>query len=329
MKINFLGDIYLQRPVAITKGLNIDHAVLNLEAPFSCCGTPAKNKINLNMDQAVFFETFCDVKISAVNLANNHIMDFGDEAFAETIKILDQNNIKYFGAGTKKNNFNNPVIIDENTALFGYACRSVNGVYGNETETGAAPFEFESVLKDIGDYKGKYRIVLNIHWGKDYHSFPKPEDIEKAHKLIDAGAEVIIGHHPHITQSVEVYRGKYIFYSIGNCLFDDLNLRSFYNGSEFTKEYRSRWKKRNRISISVGFDTDSGKVSHRYLIYRGKILEPYSGAWKKFKNSIILNRTGFKLYQVYLKKKFNVEHFFENPRLPSIKKIFKFLGVKK
>jgi hypothetical protein len=329
MKIDFLGDIFIKKKAGLSPDLKLENIVLNLEAPFSISKTPAKNKINLNMDPTVFFDTFANKNIIAANLSNNHIMDYGEEAFNNTLNILKSKDIKFFGAGKPENNYNNPAVVEDKTAFFGYTCRSVNGIYGGYENAGSAPFELESVLNDIEKFKGRYKLIINIHWGKDYHSFPRPEDVKIAHNLIDSGAELIIGHHPHVTQSVEVYKGKHIFYSIGNCIFDDLDQQAFFNGSEFTRTYKSRWKKRNRISIKAGYDTLSSKIDYNYLLYKNRELELYNGVFIRFKNKIILKEKVFKFYQMYLKRKFNIEHFFQDPKFPPFKKILKFLGVKR
>ena len=211
MKVNFLGDIYLTDSVNLDQLGDADNFILSLEAPFTDQGIPKKNKVNLFMNGEYLFKTFASKKILAVNLSNNHIMDYGEEGLEYTLNVLKNKNIPYFGVGTTRNNFANPIIIGNKIALFGYTCRSTNGVFGDEHSNGAAPLDEELVLKDITKYKNNYFVILNLHWGKEHFSFPKPEDVEKARRFIDSGANLIVGNHPHKLQSSEVYKDRKIY----------------------------------------------------------------------------------------------------------------------
>ena len=104
MNINFLGDVYLDKSYSVK--ISLEHYIFNLEYPLSIAGIPALSKINLGQSRSYIEGTFNKMPV-AVNLANNHIMDYGEAAFDYTIKYLEDKNIKYFGAGTKANNYNN------------------------------------------------------------------------------------------------------------------------------------------------------------------------------------------------------------------------------
>lgn len=107
----FLGDVFLDK--IYKTEIKLNNFVFNLEYPLSKKGKPAKNKINLGSNEPNIIETFRKLP-KAVNLANNHIMDFGELGYEKTIEYLEKNKIKYFGAGILKNNFNNPCILIEN-----------------------------------------------------------------------------------------------------------------------------------------------------------------------------------------------------------------------
>lgn len=122
MRLSFLGDAYIDKPYKVD--IELDRFVFNMESLLSTSGIPAKEKIILSADKSYILETFGKLPL-AVNLASNHIMDYGEEAFAETLEYLDKHNIKYFGAGNEENNYNNLSIIDFNDkkiALFGNSC---------------------------------------------------------------------------------------------------------------------------------------------------------------------------------------------------------------
>lgn len=308
MKINFLGDIYLTSKVEIDKSLNLNNIILNLEAPFTNNGDPVKGKINLFMDPADFLATFKNNKILAVGLANNHIMDYGERAFEDTLSILKENNISFFGAGNKSNNFNNPVIIYEKVAVFGYSCKTTNAVFGDKSSNGSALFDLEAVIREIKNYKDKYYVIVSIHWGQEYYSFPKPTDVEKAQKLIDAGVDLIIGHHPHNLQSYEIYKDKYIFYSLGNGIFHDDIVDSKYDGENFTRKNKMKFNKSNRISIKVEFDAETKKITKQFLRYNSKKLFGHTSIYLDHRIKMILKDKSYKLYGFYKNKMLAVNY---------------------
>jgi len=321
----FLGDVVLDKPYRID--FTMDDFVFNLEYPLSCEGIPAKNKINLCQDQCYFKETFGRYPL-AVNLANNHIMDYGEDAFDKTIEFLETHGIKYFGAGNKKNNFNNPCIVkynNKNIALFGYSCVSTHAVFGSDTTKGSAMIKDEAIINEITFYKTKVdKIILNFHWGDEDTHYPKPSDVRRARKFIDIGADLIIGHHAHVIQSVEVYKGKYIFYGLGNFLFQYYDTPSQYNGQNFEAIHSSKNEKSNNRTLLVEV-TDEFKI--RYIT-----AEYIEGCLQKKKIRIpkwIPNTDReYILYRKYWEKKRMLTLFLKNPRIPTLKQIRLFLGLK-
>ena len=146
------------------------------------------------------------------NLANNHFSDQGIVGIEETRDNLDLLGIDYSGCRDKKVNFDCSIkeleIADKKIAMLGLSM-----VYGK--------FDIESAKDIIKDASvSNDFVVINIHWGQEYkHQFNKTQQ-SIAYQLIDAGASVIVGHHPHIVQGVEIYKNKPIFYSLGNFIFD-------------------------------------------------------------------------------------------------------------
>lgn len=319
MTINFIGDIYLKNKVTISKELKLDSIILNLEAPFSNIGTPAKNKINLFMDEANFFDTFAGHNILAVNLSNNHIMDYGEVAFDYTLDVLKRNNIPFFGAGNQKNNYNNPLIIEDKIALFGYTCPSAHPVFGDENNNGAALFEIDQVINEIKQYTGKYYVVVSLHWGQEYFSFPKPDDVAKARRLIDLGADLIIGHHPHNIQSYEIYKNKHIFYSIGNGIFHDNIVNSMYNGTLFMSKHKMKYSKLNRISILVKLDTETKLINNKFIIYNSTEIKEINCRYLNLRTKLLLKGYNYKLYSVlklqYFRFRYHLNRIFDRIKL--------------
>lgn len=145
------------------------------------------------------------------NLANNHFADQGEQGIIETRQNLDSLGMAYSGCKDKKVGDCSVKIINVGGLRIGMAGFSM--VYGTFNESEAA-----ELIKKLASTTDK--IIVNIHWGVEYkHKFNTTQQ-RVAHGLIDAGADIIIGHHPHVVEGMEVYRGKPIFYSLGNFIFD-------------------------------------------------------------------------------------------------------------
>jgi len=323
--MKFLGDVFLDKAYKVD--IDLDDFIFNLEYPLSISGEPAKNKINLGADKPNILETFGKLP-KAVNLANNHIMDYGEEGYSKTINYLEQNNIGYFGAGNTKNNFNNPLVLnfnDKRVALFGYSCASTHAVFGNERLNGSALLEKKLIIKDIENYKHNVDlIVINLHWGDEEIKYPKANDIDIAHSLIDAGADLIVGHHAHVIQSIEKYKGKYIFYGIGNFIFPDFNVPSSYNGKKFLNRSSKKQLASNKEAIVVDVNKNLD-ISFETAIFKN--------------NTVIYNKISIpkwlpdtqKKYELYKKiwtKKRMLGIFLRNPRIPSFNQIKLLLSIK-
>jgi len=154
--------------------------------------------------------------ITHLNVANNHSFDFGIEGFNQTRNNITKSQIQVLGA----RQYNQPIIICKNNigcAIFSSCLLKT----GNSEIYDTPVYE---LVKEIENYKSKNKgntIIVNLHWGIEKQLQVTDQQINDAHKLIDAGADIIIGHHPHVVQSIERYKGKLIFYSIGNFLFDN------------------------------------------------------------------------------------------------------------
>ncbi|HIP47599.1 MAG TPA: CapA family protein [Lutibacter sp.] len=322
--MTFLGDVYLDKKYDIDFPIN--DIVFNLEFPISKEGVPARNKVNLKSETPYILDTFNSIP-KAVCLANNHIMDYGVEAFDDTLQYLNSESINYFGAGIRNDNYNNPAILkieNKSIAVLGYACPSthpseLNGI-------GASELIIENVLQDITNIRKNVDfMVLQFHWGEEEIPFPKYSDVEIAHKCIDAGADLIIGHHAHVVQSYEEYNGKYIFYGIGNFIFPDLYVDSMHNGEEFTSTYVKKQNKENRESIVVTLD-DRLKVDFFTIEFKDGIV-------KKKKISIptwipVSEQSFYK--RLSNQKKINMlKKFIRNPKVPNINHFKRLLGLKK
>lgn len=161
----------------------------------------------------------------AVSLANNHTGDFGDEAFLEQIDLL-KDKLPTCGGGKDLAAARVPVILEKNglrIAVLGYNEFKPRSFAATETSPGVAWSIDEQVIEDIGLARTKYRADLVIpfmHWGYEYEPGANKRQSELSRRMIDAGADVVIGAHPHVTQGYDIYKGKLILYSLGNFVFD-------------------------------------------------------------------------------------------------------------
>lgn len=158
----------------------------------------------------------------ALALANNHSGDFGREAFAEMLGLLKQSQLGQFGAGHNLSEAHTPLIIERKglrIALLGYSEFMPRSFEADYNAPGVAWSEDEQVVADIKKARSFYKadvVIPVMHWGWENELTSTPRQRQLAHLMIDAGADAVIGGHPHVTQEIEPYHGKPIIYSVGN-----------------------------------------------------------------------------------------------------------------
>lgn len=204
----------------------VNYRMVNLETPI-CQSTHEmkKNKSYVFKGEKDDLQLLKKLNIDLVFLGNNHIMDYGEVGMEETMQALDDYNIHYSGAGIDLKESLEPVSFIIKRSNFHII--SVNTIgYGNQyakwNTPGVAPFQLNKLIP-IGRKKKKEILMLSIHWGIEYNPEPEKYQRNRAHKLIQSGYKVIIGHHPHIPQGVEKYKDGIIFYSLGNFIFGSMN----------------------------------------------------------------------------------------------------------
>ncbi|NOQ68444.1 hypothetical protein GQ568_03305 [Patescibacteria group bacterium] len=163
---------------------------------------------------------------NVLSLANNHIMNFGKEGLESTIKILDENNILHIGAGMSEEEIYKPVIKDikgTKFAFLGFTYNFDQRKSSNGEIYGMANMSIAKMEENVKKTKFKNDIVIvSMHAGTEYKISSSSFQENFARRAIDAGADLIIGHHPHVVQNVEKYKQGYIIYSLGNFVFDQM-----------------------------------------------------------------------------------------------------------
>jgi poly-gamma-glutamate synthesis protein (capsule biosynthesis protein) len=200
-----------------------------------------------------------DINIKIACLANNHVFDNLDSGFKKTKLLLEKLKIKSIGA-SMDNSYSSPLIVggkdDIKIAFLNYVNYDTNPSTPPDTKIKVNVFGKNSLLSKIKELRDRVNhVVVLLHWGGRVENgfYPDWHQPKIARELINAGADLIIGHHSHTFQPFEKYKGKYIFYSLGNFCFDDI----YMNGELYCK--LSPRQKESAI-INVDFYKDGYKV---------------------------------------------------------------------
>jgi len=162
----------------------------------------------------------------ALGLANNHSGDYGPQAFSEMLSLLKQHRIPYFGGGANLAEAHKPLLIERKglrIALLAYNEFMPRSFEADADKPGVAWSEDEQVRLDIVEARrrdGADLVIPFMHWGWENERQASARQAQLARLMIDAGADAVVGGHPHVTQNIEHYRGKPIIYSLGNFVFD-------------------------------------------------------------------------------------------------------------
>lgn len=204
----------------------VDLTVINEEFPFSVRGEQAKDKqFTFRVDPS-YVKIFQEMGVDMVTLANNHVLDYGDDALMDTLETLEQAEILYAGAGEQREQAMQLQVKEVNGVRIGMlaASRVIPEVSWNIENHQPGVFctydpslllEKVRAAKNSCDY-----LFVYIHWGVERNTEPEEYQKNLARQYIDAGADAVIGSHPHVLQGIEFYQGNPIFYSLGNFIFN-------------------------------------------------------------------------------------------------------------
>jgi hypothetical protein len=179
---------------------------------------------------------------SVVTLANNHAFDCFQPGYENLRGLLKELGLPYFGAGMNLDEAAAPAILEANglrVAFLG-AVDQRSGPYqfATPSQWGVAPLDIDRLTRQIGELRSHVdHVVVSLHWGEERFLIPSPGQIEQAHALVDAGASLVLGHHPHVLQGLEIRRGAPIAYSLGNFIADEVY---------FTNGDAVRWNRTGR-----------------------------------------------------------------------------------
>jgi len=322
MKITFLGDIALNNNYIELYRTNInpfigvenilksnDYVIGNLECMLE--GEQGENELK-KPRLTTKRETLNYLKYMHLNvacLAHNHVYDHLEDGFRKTISFLKQNEIMYLGAGLTKGEVSRPIILEKDGLKIGilnYVTRDTNPNLPQNAGVLLNTFEIEKCKNDINIIKSEVNhVVLSLHWGGRVEGglYPDWDQPKLARHLIDVGADIIIGHHSHTFQPYEIYKGKYIFYSLGNFCFSD-----YY----FDGQFYPLSKRRNLTGlIHVNFYKTGYYINNYFYRNKGDHFQEKKNYPIKFHNWI---------YKLLIKKKpfWNIYFFYLKNILPAI-----------
>ena len=232
-----VGDIFLntrtggQDPFASVKNVFREADVLfgNLEVPLTDVDSPGIEQAVLIKGSPEAIPYLKDARFSVLNVAHNHIRDFGVKGAIDTIRHLEKNNIPHIGAGRSIAECFKEVVVevDGRTVAFVGFYAYGEGLSSNGFHVaGISP---QLVRHRIAELKEAHdHVVVSFHWGRENVFYPAPEQQEFARLCIDDGASVVIGHHPHYLHGVEKYNRGLIFYSLGNFNFWQFGMETGY-----------------------------------------------------------------------------------------------------
>ena len=262
-----IGDCFLKNKLSLCNPFihvkdilnDSDVRVLNLETVLTDTDIPIGKKwihIKTNPSSVTFLK---EINVDVVNLAHNHIKDYGKVGFNDTLKYLTESGISYIGVGNTISSATKHVSIHKNglkIAIIGFyqyeKSEPDNDIYiasiGREDFLNVEDNNIPTIqkLKKTHDI-----VIVSLHWGYEHIIHPSPGQIKYAHVLIDNGADLIIGHHPHCVQGFERYKNGLIAYSLGNFNF-------------WQPDIKPKWI--NRLSLILQVELTKEGVSNFDLI---------------------------------------------------------------
>lgn len=268
----FGGDVMLGRDVELWQNQGItplaaiqdvlagaEISVVNLESPFTHSLQSVEKEIVLKAKTSRV-DVLQSAGVDVALLANNHQFDYGLEGHQDTVDVLNRAGIAHTGAGLNVEQATTPVVVEaegHTVALLAFSRWDTETVPAADTSLpGQAFFGHPSTRVRIGQARASADlVVVSLHFGREYEPVAAEEQKRFAQQAIEFGADVVIGHHPHVSQPVEIYHGRPIFYSLGNLVFDQ-------DGPE-----------QNR-SFLVGLDISAEQLAftlHTYTITQGEV----------------------------------------------------------
>lgn len=258
--IGFVGDVY-PGPGGFTFGdevlgrlREVDLLVANLEGPLTAGTKPAVEKRSHLRSAPETIELLKEMGVGVVSLANNHMFDFGKAGFAETTALLDDAGIAWVGAGDDLASARRPLVLEADGLRFGilaYSSPAIETMCAGTASPGCAPLEWDVMEPDVKELAERVDVpIVLLHWGLTGYRLPTPEHKRLGDRLLDAGARLVVGSHPHVAQGMVLRADRAIAFSLGDFAFYPATA-----SGRRINQYRSR-----QTGTILTFEVEPGRV---------------------------------------------------------------------
>lgn len=251
---NFTGD-YSQLFIKVKSQLqNYDLLFGNLEGPVSDQGKNQGGIYSFRMEPRVV-PILKDNGFDVLSVANNHVFNWGQVAFTDTLQSLTEEGLTYVGGGFDGPEAYSAQLISLSglkIAFLGFSEFGVGGVGPISASPGIATISEQYIKNSVAEARVKSDLVIvSFHFGEEYQKLPNDYQKKYAELAIDSGADLIIGHHPHVVETLEQYRNAYIIYSLGNFIFDQYFSLETMSGGLLEVEIDPNLRKVQTVSLKT------------------------------------------------------------------------------
>jgi poly-gamma-glutamate capsule biosynthesis protein CapA/YwtB (metallophosphatase superfamily) len=273
-----------------------DYNIVNLEAPV----TNSESKImktgpHLKADKKSTLEVLKSLNVKLCTLANNHVLDYDEQGVLDTLNFCKENNIETVGAGKNKEEAAKVFFLDSEIGKLAFINIAENEwASATETTAGANGMDLIDDVKIIQESKQQNDFVFVIvHGGHEYYNLPSPRMQKQYRFYIDNGADLVVGHHTHCISGMETYKGKPIYYSLGNFLFTKTSLyEDWYKEIvlqveiDENKEIKTKpifvQQEKNNYKLSMILDRELDEIQTRFENYSKIINDNLLVDWNNF-----------------------------------------------
>jgi poly-gamma-glutamate capsule biosynthesis protein CapA/YwtB (metallophosphatase superfamily) len=202
--------------------MEADLAIGNIECPLTDAEEPFWNYFRTLKARKAAGTCLKDLGITVGSLANNHIADYGPQGMADTIAVLEKQGISWVGAGWSPEEARRPLILKKDGLKLGILALAQPEISAStRLGWGAGVLEDDYAFNRMVSLSSEVDIAIAyLHFGVEFSGYPTPQQVRLSRGLVDAGAKLVIGHHPHVPQGYEHYKDGFIAYSLGNFIFD-------------------------------------------------------------------------------------------------------------
>ncbi|MDE0043776.1 MAG: CapA family protein [Candidatus Poribacteria bacterium] len=246
-----------------------DIAIGNLEMPLGLTGAPIPEKDFTFIGKPQLARGIANAGFDVLALANNHMGDYGDDALLQTLEVLSANKLRYCGAGPDLQTARQPAIMKSRNvhiAVLAYSKTYPFEFFAGEGDPGTVNGIAEIFVPDIRAARERANlVVVSFHWSGELVTEPREYQEWLGKLAIDAGADLVFGHHPHVLQGIEVYKGKIIAYSLGDFVFGS-GSESKHTGAILRVTFKNGETKRGEI---IPINVDNREVQFQPRTFSG------------------------------------------------------------